>query len=238
MKHSAILICAVWLGCVSAISVFTPRCTAGIIPLVVDSTNSFLDLDIAGVQSAPDVTSTSGSATIDLPGHTVTPGSSVQLTSLDLTLDSGLDFGLGLGFAASTEDSDVEISLVTPGAAGTIVGGTFNQLANQLAISGIVTVTDFLGLAGGNQTIDLSTLGLVSADFNDISISQTGSVFTVTGDLDFSQPVELGGATVQLDASGQFVASGVKAVPEPNFAIALIAWASLLMTCRRRSAIA
>jgi len=234
MKRSAILICAICLASLSVLSISAPRCSAGIIPLVVDSTSSFLDLDIAGVQGTPDVTSASGSAAIDLLGHTITPGSSIQLTSLDLTLDSGLDFGLGLGLAASTQNSDVAVSLVTPGAAGTIAGGTFDQLANQLALSGTVAITDFFGLAGGNQTIDLSTLGLVSADLNDISISQTGNVFTITGDLDFSQPVALGGATIQLDAFGQFVASGIKAVPEPSAAAALIAVASLLLTRRRR----
>jgi len=212
MKRSAILICAICLASLSVLSISAPRCSAGIIPLVVDSTSSFLDLDIAGVQGTPDVTS----------------------ASLDLTLDSGLDFGLGLGLAASTQNSDVAVSLVTPGAAGTIAGGTFDQLANQLALSGTVAITDFFGLAGGNQTIDLSTLGLVSADLNDISISQTGNVFTITGDLDFSQPVALGGATIQLDALGQFVASGIKAVPEPSAAAALIAVASLLLTRRRR----
>jgi len=228
MKRFLTLICALALV-VAAVS----HCDADIAALTVDPTNSNLDLSIAGIADSSPV---SGTSIIDIQNCDLT--GTAQFTALDFTLDAPLSFPIGLGVSGATQGGDLTVSLVTPGAAGTIAGGTFSQLGNQLALGGIVSITDILGIAGGNQTIDLSTLGLVPADFNNISVSLSGNVVTASGSFNISQDVDLdgqpGGLTIPLVASGQFIASGIKTVPEPGSTMVLIGIASTLLILRRR----
>jgi len=225
MKRFLILTCALALS----VSV-APHCAAGIIPLTIDSTNSFLNLSIDG--QTPQPSSASGTATLDLPDHSATSGNA-QLTSLDLTLDQGFSFPLFGGFATgTTQAGDLSVSLVTPGAAGTIVGGTFDQLANQLSLDGDVSVASLLA---PTMVLPLSTVAVSPVDFDNISISQVGNVITITGTFEIAEELDPGlGATIPLVGTGQFVASGIKPVPEPGSAMVLIGMASVLLARRRR----
>lgn len=228
----------VLIGLALTVSV-TPYCSADLIPLTVDTTNSFLNLSIAGQPAQQ--SQASGTATIDLPDHSATSGTA-QLTTLDLTLDDPFTFtgiSIPLGFitipvTASTAGGDLSVSLIAPGAAGTISGGTFDQLANQVGFTGNVTATAPLIAP---MTVDLSTVAAPPADFTNISITQTGNVITVLGTFDISAAPAVAGTTIPVEGSGQFVASGtigIKPVPEPGSTIILIGMASVFLARRRR----
>ena len=223
------------LICVLALNLaVVSHCSAQVVPLVVDSTNSNLDLTLALANNQSPV---SGTATVFLQ-NSFPPSGTAQLTALDLTLDDPLLFNLGLGLAGTTQANDVMVSLITPGAPGTISGGTFDQLGNELSLSGLVTVSDALGLftgTTGDTVIDLSTLTLgPTTDLTNITVSQTGNVVTIGGQFDILQE-DLGGFPIDLVGTGTFTASGiVTAIPEPGSLVVLVGMATALLTRRRR----
>lgn len=129
-----------------------------------------------------------------------------QITDLNLVADDGLSFSFFFGVVrASTAPGDVTLSLVTPGPASTISGNSFNQLGNLLALGGDLFVIDPAGLAGGSQTVDLSTITISPTDFNSISVTQSGNDITISGSFSNSQTSAFG--LLELDAT--FVATGV-----------------------------
>lgn len=203
------------------------RCGADIIPLTVDTNSSNVNLSVAG---SADQSAVSGTVMFDHVDGSATSGNA-QITALDLTLDDALTF-TPFGLAGSTAAGDVMVSLVTPGAPGTISGGTFNQLQNLVALDGDI-------IAAG-MTIDLSTVALAPVDFNNISVAQTGNVVTVGGSFEINETFEvlvgIFPLEINLIGTGQFEASGIKAeaIPEPGSLMVLLGMASVFLTRRRR----
>ena len=235
MKRFLILICALVLTVSAA-----PHCSADLIPLTVDTTNSFLNLSIAGQPAQQ--SQASGTATIDLSAHSATSGNA-QLTTLDLTLDDQLTFTnipitvggfITVNATASTTGGDLTVSLLAPGAPGAITGGTFDQLANQVGFTGDVTVSAPLVAP---MVFDLSTVTAPPVDFISVNITQSGSVITVTGDFEVSAAPVVAGNVIAIEGEGQFVATGIlepKPTPEPGSTMVLIGMASVLFARRRR----
>lgn len=175
---------------------------AQIIPLTFDSNQSSVDVSIDGNSSSSIL---SGTATLDLQ-NSGPPSGNAQLTQLDITADEGLNYSFVLGLvSASTTPGDVTISLVTPGAPGTLAGSSFDQLANMATINGSIAVSDPLGLAGGSQTVDLSTIAISPFDINAITVTQSGNNITVSSSFSVTETTTLG----ELEVDVTYVATGV-----------------------------
>ena len=176
-----------------------------VIPLTVDSTQSSAVISVGG---AIGISRLSGDATIDLES-TNPPSGSAQITELDLVLDDAVDVSFALGLlSGTTSPGDVTISLETPGSPGTISGTSFDQLANSLTLGGDFVVTDLFGVAGGSQTIDLSTFDLSPADFTSIDVEQSGNDITVTSSFLITETLNLGAGPFGLILQGTIIANG------------------------------
>ncbi len=158
--------------------------------------------------SSTDGTSVSGTATLDLePGRA--PFSMARLVDLDLVLDDGMKFKLGLfnAITASTEPGDLRFFLVDPGPAASVVGGTFTQTDNVLESSGTIH-TNIEG------PIDLATLGQVSVDLENLSLSQQDDTITLRSPFFIVEETMIdnvpliGSVPVTMTLSGTLVATG------------------------------
>ena len=158
--------------------------------------------------SSSDATSVSGTATLDLePGPA--PFSRARIVDLDLVLDDGMQFKLGLfnAITASTEPGDLRFSLVDPGPTASVVGGIFTQTDNVLESRGTIH-TNIEG------PIDLATLGQVSVDLENLSLSQQDdtitlrSPFTVVEETTIDNVPLVGSVPVTMTLSGTLVATG------------------------------
>ena len=182
------------------------------IPLTIDTTQSSVSISLNG---NPSNSSLSGNANFEIQSNDP-PSGNAQITDLNLVLDQAISFSFGFGFGfgivVSSSPSDVTISTATPGTPGTITDNTFDQLANSLAISGNLVVSDPLNLAGGNQTFDLSELELGPTDFDSINVSQAGNVITISSAATIMESVDFGAGTMNLVVDVTYVASGI--VPE------------------------
>jgi len=178
---------------------------AQIIPLTVDSNQSSVDISIGGSSSSSQL---SGSVTIDVQSSTP-PSGNAQITDLDLVLNDALSFNFNLFVTGSTSPGDVTLSLVTPGAPGTISGNSFDQLDNLLEFSGDLSVSDPLGVAGGSQTVDLTTIDLSLFDFAPVNVTQSGNVITVSQSLTFTESLDLGLTSLSVVVQGTYVATGI-----------------------------
>ena len=179
------------------------------IPLTIDTTQSSVSISLNG---NPSNSSLSGNANFEIQSNDP-PSGNAQITDLNLVLDQAISFSFGFGIVSvSSSPGDVTISTVTPGTPGTITDNTFDQLANSLAISGNLVVSDPLNLAGGNQTFDLSELELGPTDFNSINVSQAGNVITISSAATIMESVDFGAGTMNLVVDVSYVASGI--VPE------------------------
>ncbi len=191
---------------VALVGILSSFAQAQVIPLTVDSSQSSVDITISGSTSSSQL---SGTATLDIQS-TSPPSGNAQITDLDLVLDNGLSYSFFLGaFSATSSPGDVTLSLVTPGAPGTISGNSFDQLGNLLAFSGDLDVSDFFGVAGGSQTVDLSTIDLSLFDFDSVSVTQSGNAITVSQSLTFTESLDLGATSLPVVVQGTYVASGV-----------------------------
>jgi len=182
--------------------IFISHAHAQVIPLTIDSTQSFVDISLNG---SSDTSSVSGSLTLDIQSSSP-PSGNAQITAVNLVLDDSLSIVPVLGTSASTAPGDIVISLMSPGTLGTISGGSFDQLGNLLEVSGDINVSI---LFGGNQTIDLSTVPLSPVDFNSLSVTQSGNVITVGGSLVVNEVVEIGFFAFPFLVDANFVATGV-----------------------------
>ena len=182
---------------------------AQVITLTIDSTQSNADIEING---SSDSSALSGTVTLDLE-MSDPPSGTAQIADFDLVLDEALDFDLFLFVGASASAGDITISMVTPGAPGTITAASFDQLANLMMFGGDIDVQDPFGLAGGNQTVDLSTIVLDPFDFNSINVTQTGDVITINSSLTIVESLDFGGFGIPIQVDVNYVATGV--VPEP-----------------------
>ena len=192
--------------------------------LIVDTTLSSATISASGAEST---STTSGTLGLEVAPGT-SPFSTAQITDLNLTLDDAIL--LSLGFAElSADPGAIEIRMISPGPAGTVSNGTFDQLGNILAASG---QADFSSLFAADMTIDLATLGSLDTEFTDVSISETGGIVTVDATYGFSGLAS--GILVNID--GRVVASGpAVAVPEPTTAGVLTALTCFALLKRRRS---
>ncbi len=207
---------------------------ADIISLTVDPSQSDVDLSINN--SMFENSSLSGSGVLDVTSC-VDPFGVAQITDLNLTLDDGMSFNLlGILVTATTQPSDVSISMITPGAGGTVSGGTFDQLGNVMELVGSVQIDDPFDLLVGSQTIDLATLGPSTVDFTDIQIARVGDTKTISGTFSIVDEFDAGGGLfIPIEANGRFSASGeVAAVPESGTMIWLGALAVLAGAQSRR----
>lgn len=185
--------------------ILTSQTQAQVISLTFDPAQSSADVSIAGDTST---SSLSGTGEIDIQ-NLGPPSGNAQITQLDVALDDGLDFSIGIGIfsvSASSEPGDVTFTLVTPGAPGMLSGSSFDQLGNEVVIDGVIDVSDPFGLAGGDQTIDLSTLAGSAFDSTGINVSQSGDVITVSGTFAITQMLDGLGA---VDVDVTYVATGV-----------------------------
>ena len=121
--------------------IFTSFAQAQVIPLTVDSNQSSVDVSIGISQ---DSSSLSGDLTLDVQS-TGPPSGSAQITTADLVLDDSLSLVPVFGVSSSTAPGDVVITLITPGAPGTIFGGSFNQFDNLLGVTGELNVSNLFG---------------------------------------------------------------------------------------------
>ena len=181
-------------------AVFSPLARAQIIPLTIDSAQSSVEVSLGVANSSSQV---SGTTTIDIQNLSP-PSGSAQQTQLDLVLDDSLDFSFFL-FSVSSAPGDVAFSMVTPGAPGTIAGTTFDQLANVIEMEGAFNVNDQLGLVGGSQTVDLSTIMLSPQDATSINVTQIGNTITVSNVFTISEETDFG----LLEVDVTYVATGV-----------------------------
>ena len=199
MKSSLLTIVFTLCGLLTSLT------NAQVIPLTIDSSQSGVSVGVAGVSG---VSTMSGTATIDLESSNP-PSGNAQITDLNLVLDESVSFNFALGLLmGSTLPGDVAISLETPGNPGVISGTSFSQLANSLALGGDLNITDLFGVAGGSQTIDLSTLEIPPADFTSVEITQSGDVITVTSSFLISESVNLAAGPFDFTVAGTFVATG------------------------------
>ena len=234
-----------FLTCALVLTIAPSHCTAGLISFTLGTTpglpvsNANIIIDGGGFQ----VTPVTGTLTLDLPDHSTSSGTA-QIIALDLTLTDGLSFelpSLGADVTATTAPGDVSISLVTPGAAGIITpvdgGGNFDQLDNQLAADGDLTISN-------SSTFDFGTLGISLTIFDQSGIGEaaplglggpndliSGGVIVIDEDL------VVDGTPVSFIAGIQFSGIGtkpVKAVPEPGSTMILIGMGTVLLARRRR----
>jgi hypothetical protein len=212
------------------ISVATAK--ADVVNFVLDSTQSSTDVTIAGV--GPDQSQTSGTGVLNLT-PSAPPFGVAQITDLDVVLDDGLFFDLGNMVTASTTAGNVTVNLITPGAAGTVSSNQFDQTGNLIGLGGIINVLDPLGVAGGNQMINLADEAPSLVDFNGVTLSRTGDIVTVSGTYLVNQTVTIGGNDVDVVVAGVFVGSGVVTVPEPSGMVVLLASLGFTVSRRRRS---
>lgn len=190
--------------------ILTSFTQAQIIPLTIDSTQSSVEISINGNSSDSDL---SGDVSIDVQSFGP-PSGSAQITDLNLVVDDSISFSFFLGIVSvSSSPGDISISMVTPGPAGTLSGGSFDQLANSLELGGELSVSDPLNLAGGNQTFDLSEINLGPVDINAVNVSQTGNVLTISGSISINEMVDIGAGDVPLVVELDYVATGT--VPDP-----------------------
>ena len=185
--------------------ILSPLAQAQIIPLTIDSTQSSVDISIGSSSSSSRL---SGDATFDLQ-FSDPPSGTAQITDLNLVADDELDFSILLVIGISAPANELTISMVNPGPPGTISDSSFDQLDNSIALDGNLDVSDPLQVAGGNQTIDLSTFDLSPLDFNSLNVTQSGNVVTVSGSFTFVQTETLGGFSIPIEVEATYFASGV-----------------------------
>ena len=223
------------IACVTASLFCFQVSDASIVDLTFDSSMSSADLSINN--SGFETSSVSGTGSIDVASLTA-PFGTAQITALDISLDDALSFSFAAGLVTvNTQPGDDTISLVTPGAAGVVTNGLFDQLGNQLQLGGTIAVSDPLNLLGGSQTLDLSSQAPTVTDFLDFEISRTGDIKTVSGTFSVTDSIEVApGTFIPLAANGSFLASGVvTAVPEPGSLAVLGLLSGLFVIRRQRS---
>ena len=212
---------------------------ADIVDFVMDSSQSYVDLTIVGADAPSTQRSqTTGFGKIDL-SPTTEPFGQAQITELNQTLVDGLGYSVGGGLATlSTTGGNVMTNLVTPGAAGTVSAGQFDQLANMMELLGNVDVTDPSNIIGGTQTLDLSTIVLDPIDFTDVTISRTGNTLTISGDYLINATIDTGTMGVPIVLAGSFLATGAIAIPEPGGLVFLmVAFNTVLLKRKRDNAL-
>ena len=207
---------------------------ADVVSLAMDPAQSNVDMSVNS--SMFENSAMAGTGTLDVTSLE-DPFGVAQITEMNLMLVDGLTFNLLGGLVTvTTQPGDITISMVTPGAGGSVSGGTFDQLGNIMAFGGLMQINDSLGFIGGNQTIDLSTFAPNPVDLVGIEISRAGDTKVVSGTFSITDEFDIGdGTLVPIVANGTFFASGdVPAVPAPGTLIWLVAFSGLVAAKRQR----
>jgi len=232
------------------LTVAASHSTASIVEFTLGNSPSFINinLDNGGFQES----SITGTATLDLSEHSTISGTA-QITALSLTLTDGLSFPAtpssnGTSTSGSTAAGDVSFSLVTPGAASTLIpqgsSGLFSQSGNQFAADGDL----ILNLPAGATTLDLSTLSINLVDFNTSGVAPATDSDPSAGPNDLilgggafliEEELEVNGEIIPFVAVGQFFGTGTKPAkpvptPEPGSTMVLIGIGTVWLTRRRR----
>lgn len=216
----------------STLPFWSAQVQSDIVSLDADPAQSFADVTVDGV--GPERSQTSGTGLIILT-PAAPPFGVAQITDLNLILDDSLTFILGGGLVtATTTAGNVMIDLLTPGAAGSVSAGQFDQLNNLIALSGIVDISDPFGVIGGDQTLDLSTLDPDFVDFTGVTVDRVGDVITINADYAFTRDLDVSGNSIVLEMTGTIVASGVVPVPEPASMLVPFSMAGLALLRRKR----
>ena len=205
---------------------------ADVVNFTIDSTQSFVDVTLIGI--GPERSQTSGAGVLNLTPSTP-PFGVAQITDMNVVLDEGLTFNLfGTLVTITTMADDLTVDLVTPGAAGTVSSGQFDQTGNTMQLGGTVDVDDDSGLIGGDQMFNLSALDPSVVDFNGVSLSRAGDVVTISGTYEINEVIDANGTDIPINVAGVFVASGV-VVPEPSGMVVLLGSFGFAILRRRRS---
>lgn len=130
-----------------------------------------------------------------------------QISELNVVMDDGFTLSiLGGLVSASTPPGNSQLTMTTPGSAGEVdETNQFDQLMNESTSSGIVTITDPFNLAGGSQTIDLSTLPPSMFDMLDVQLTAVDDQLTVAASFNIEIPLDNG---LTLNSAGSIVATG------------------------------
>ncbi|MEZ6119480.1 MAG: hypothetical protein R3C28_23325 [Pirellulaceae bacterium] len=139
-----------------------------VIPAIYPAASSVQATIDAGFFGSPtDESAISGHAVLDIQS-VGGPTDRGQVTALELVLDDGMEFSLAFNAVqGSVAPGDLTMTLITPGAAGSILNGQFDQLANTVALSG------FVNLSTEPEPIDLSTFDPMLVDFLGIQVDRT-----------------------------------------------------------------
>ena len=183
--------------------IFTSLAQAQIVTLTLDPAQSSSDVTVNGVLNTSTV---SGTITIDLQ-DLAPPSGSAQITQLDVEVDQMLDFDLGL-LAASIAPGDFAISLVDPGAPGTISGSSFDQLANTVELEGDLILTNTI-VTNLSSTTDISTIPVPAFDFDSVNVTQSGNNVSISGSFTITQELDLGLGAATIVVETTYVATGV-----------------------------
>ncbi len=202
------------LAILFAVLVFTLQAaTAQDIPLTIDSSQSTIDISLTtSAGTASDTSTLSGTASIELlpPNE---PFSTAQVKTLNVVLDDGFTLSFFGGIvSASTAPGSTSMEMTLAGAPGTVDGlNQFDQLLNEATFTGVVNVTDPLGIAGGTRSIDLSSFEPAAFDMLGVQLSVSGTTLTVATDIALAIPLD---TNITLDVTGTLVSTGELPIPD------------------------
>ena len=183
--------------------------SAETVDLTADQSQSSLTLEILG-QS--DTSALSGTGQIDLLPISQ-PFGTAQIIQMDLTYVDGFQYSFFGGLVSATMQPNVGMmTLVTPGPAGTVTNSMFDQLGNEAAVSGTITIVDPLNLAGGSRTVDLADMDNSFFDILGATIEVNGDQLSVSAEFDFEFQLD---ENITGTATGMMVADGTLPPPEP-----------------------
>ena len=183
-----------------------------------DPASAAVFLDAGILLGTDEVTSPiSGFLTVDLLPSAVNP-TSAQITEMELRIDNAVDFEVGGGFlvpriSVSADAGVLMLSLVGPGMPGTIGGGAFDQLDNQISFTGVVETSVQA------EPFDLSEADPVVIEFEDVFIQSDRN--EVTTELavftQMSLPIEAGILSLNIDLEIDGSGIGQGSVPAAEY---------------------
>ena len=208
--------------------------TPGAQVFTVDQNNSAADVDVSvtiaagtpviGGDTASDSTNTALKGTLTanvVPSES--PFSQIHVTDFQVTTADAVSLHIGFtvlfievaGIDVDADPEGITIEMAQPGAPAAVDGaGNFSQLQNEVRVIGTVNVAGTGAAAGevpdGPQNLDLT------GEFIDLNgtITQAGNTLTLAFPVEFSGVFDLDGNTIDLDLSGDVVATSPVQTPE------------------------
>ncbi len=173
------------------------------IDLTVEQSQSSITVEVLG---SSDTSSLTGFGSIELVPVTK-PFSTAQILELELVIADGFNISFLGGFVSVSADPGTTcVTLVTPGAAGSVnKSNQFDQLANEAGLSGEVEVFDPFNLAGGSGTILLADAGTAFFDMLGVQLNVESGMLMVAASVDFEVDLD---DTISVAVSGNIVLTG------------------------------